>query len=382
MVGITTKKYAPTTIKMNRDNVATILEAIGSVKEQKDIAFAVWKSSEYRWCVEEFIDIKWSIQDEAQLRDALDQSLLRHRVLKLLVRNPCELPESIKLLVNLTDINVSLRDIDLGCLSRLCGLAHLNKLVMACDVMTNVSALSRLTQLKSLTLHKYMSASPCSDSGSEIGSVVGTMTNLEELSLYFMSDTNVDWISNLVNLTSLDLTGVIGIEYVRHLTKLVRLCVYVHNSYVFDLEPLRNLIDLKRLRVRAAHATVQAVPLLNLTKLVALMLMAHRITDVGVVWSLVNLEQLKLHGDIQTIPGIEALTKLKSLDLGSTNLGDVDALRNLTTLTALNVSDNHITDATCLTSLVNLQTLDVSNNSEYCRVRGLDALPKIKRIRR
>jgi Leucine-rich repeat (LRR) protein len=293
------------------------------------------------------------------------------------------LPESIKLLVNLTDINVSLRDIDLGCLSRLCGLAHLNKLVMACDVMTNVSALSRLTQLKSLTLHKYMSASPCSDSGSEIGSVVGTMTNLEELSLFFMNDTNVDWISNLVNLTSLDLTGVIGIEYVRHLTKLVRLCVFVYKCIEFDLEPLRNLTDLKRLRVRAVLATVQAVPLLNLTKLVALMLMAHRITDVGVVWSLVNLEQLKLHGNIQTIRGIEALTKLKSLDLESTNLmGDVDALKNLTTLTALNVSDNHITDATCLTSLVNLQTLDVSKNSRHCHVHGLDALPKIKRIRR
>ena len=119
------------------------------------------------------------------------------------------------------------------------------------------------------------------------------------------------------------------------------------------------------------------------------MLIANRITGVGAVWSLVNLEQLKLQGAIETIGGIEALTNLKSLDLEGTNFRtgwDVHALRTLTTLTTLDISNNRITDATCLTSLVNLQILDVSNksyaaNNKYCDVWGLDALPKIKRIR-
>ncbi|CAL6082343.1 leucine-rich_repeat domain-containing protein [Hexamita inflata] len=120
--------------------------------------------------------------------------------------------------------------------------------------------------------------------------------------------------------------------------------------------------------------------------LVKLTLVGNDISDIDVLETVMNLEELNLSKNYKiNINPIQHLTKLTKLSLDSCNLTDIQVLSSLTTLISLNLSDNNridisplnnltklmylqlgasgIDDISILRSLINLKYLDISNNT-------------------
>ncbi|CAL6013470.1 leucine-rich_repeat domain-containing protein [Hexamita inflata] len=124
----------------------------------------------------------------------------------------------------------------------------------------------------------------------------------------------------------------------------------------------------------------------SMINLVKLTLVGNNISDIDVLETVVNLQELDLSKNYKiNINPIQYLTKLTKLSLASCNLTDIQILSSLTTLISLNLSDNNridisplknltklmylqlgasgIDDISILRSLINLKYLDISNNT-------------------
>ncbi|CAL6107624.1 leucine-rich_repeat domain-containing protein [Hexamita inflata] len=124
----------------------------------------------------------------------------------------------------------------------------------------------------------------------------------------------------------------------------------------------------------------------SMINLVKLTLVGNDISDIDVLETVMNIEELNLSKNYKiNINPIQYLTKLTKLSLDSCNLTDIQVLSSLTTLISLNLSDNNridisplnnltklmylqlgasgIDDISILRSLINLKYLDISNNT-------------------
>lgn len=97
-----------------------------------------------------------------------------------------------------------------------------------------------------------------------------------------------------------------------------------------------------------------------------------RITDLGPLQSLTNLETLEIdYGtDLSSIAAIGKLRKLKKLILSGTDIESISELANLSELRYLDISSNQISDGAALRNLAKLSYLNVSYN-EASIMKGL-----------
>ena len=198
-------------------------------------------------------------------------------------------------------------------------------------------------------------------------------TNLTSLSLGRMR-VNDEWVnsndisnlsplSNLINLTYLDLTSN-SISDISALSNLINLTgLHLGSNSISDISALSNLTNLIGLNLWG-NSISDISALSRLTNLTYLSLAQNSISDISVLSNLTNLEILYLWGNsISDISALSRLTNLTELYIGSNSISDISVLSNLTNLTRLYLDRNNISDVSALSNLSNLQWLNLSGNA-------------------
>ena len=84
--------------------------------------------------------------------------------------------------------------------------------------------------------------------------------------------------------------------------------------------------------------------------------------------------------DIHSLAGIEYLTALQRLDLGSNHISDLTPLNQLTNLESLNLYGNQVVDLTPLNQLTNLQELAMGDNQKIADLTPLKQLTNLQEL--
>ncbi|CAL6103915.1 leucine-rich_repeat protein [Hexamita inflata] len=102
----------------------------------------------------------------------------------------------------------------------------------------------------------------------------------------------------------------------------------------------------------------------NMKSLVELSLRGNRISEIGVLSGMNQLQKLDIaQNNLKSIRGIEQLINLIEIDLSENTITEINSLKFMKQLKSVNLSKNKITLAEDLESLTNLLTLKISNNN-------------------
>jgi Leucine Rich repeats (2 copies) len=219
-----------------------------------------------------------------------------------------------------------LRDLDQ--LPNLDGCETLEKLDLSYTKVSDISEVSKLTNLSSLELR----GAPVSD----ISPLTG-MSSLRKLGLTDCPINDTKTIATLSNLEELA----------------------AGNTRIVNIAPLKSL---KKLSVLYLWETpvVDFSPIAKLTTLRALSLIKSKIKDSSFLQSLDKLEELLLaRTKISDLSPLSSLTQLRRLDLSDTRIKDLAKLSNLKKLRDLDISGTKISQLSPLSKLHKLQSLNV-----------------------
>ncbi|CAL6090359.1 leucine-rich_repeat domain-containing protein [Hexamita inflata] len=102
----------------------------------------------------------------------------------------------------------------------------------------------------------------------------------------------------------------------------------------------------------------------NMKSVVELSLRGNRISDIGILAGMNQLQKLDMaQNNLKSIRGIEQMVNLIEIDLSENTIADINCLKFMKQLKSVNLSKNKITLVEDLESLTNLLTLKISNNS-------------------
>ena len=275
-------------------------------------------------------------------------------------------------LAKMTDlVELDLRGNEMTDLSPLSGMANLKELRLSGDIggndgISDLSPLSGLSRLKVL----HLPAANIEDL-----SPLSGLVQMEDLAL---TDPESDLglaeditpLASLVNLKELYLKiGVISdLTPLSGMTKLESLRIRAQN-YVTDYSPLSGMKNLKELEM-AENQFPQAVdisPFSDLTSLESLR-MGCNVQDLEPLRNLHNLKKLMLSGRISgsgddvfdSLESLSALTNLEDLDLQSDRVTDLSPLSGLTNLKVLDLNVPQAADLTPILGLPNLEEGEVN----------------------
>lgn len=225
---------------------------------------------------------------------------------------------------------------------------YLSSLAVHNMSLSNLDAISSLGTLETLDL------SGCSFPASAL-ETIAALPSLRNLNLSDCSLSTVSGLENAGNLRSLDISS----NAIRNLTPLSGLTGLTelkmgHNALV-DLEQLSGLTELKTLDV-SYNSLVSLRPLSTLTKLSAL--------DAS-------------YNQLSSISGLETMNMLETLALDHNQISDLGSISGAVSLTNLTVSNNLLEDISCLANLSKLEIFDFSYNS----VTALPAWPQSAGLR-
>ena len=217
--------------------------------------------------------------------------------------------------------------------SPLFGLAQLTSLTLTFSSLSDVSFLSDLTQLTYLNLDGNNNLSDIS--------ALASLTQVKNLHLGNNNLSDISALASLTQLTSLTLW----------------------NNTITDISPLSGLTQLRYLHL-SGNVVSDASPLIRLTLLTYLDLSGNPIVDMSPLAGLTQLQTLSLSSNtITDIAPLAALAQLTYLNLGSNAITDISTLSGLTQLTSLYLHRNAIADVSALTGLTQLTVLNLQNNA-------------------
>lgn len=238
-----------------------------------------------------------------------------------------------------------------------CGISDISQLANFKDLkdlnigvtksVTSLEPLKGLTNLKNVEVwgSKFSDLSSLSEK------------NLDELHIseYTGSDSSV--ISSFTNLSFLELGRAENIKdfsFVSKFTKLKRL--FLSESYVSSLEPLKNLTNLTELDISGDFS------------------------DLTPLHALTNLTRLGARGDFSDLTPLKDLTKLRTLTLSSDNLSDLSPIKNLSVLNFIYLTACSLKNIAPLSKLKALSwvTLECCNSIE--NYAPLKDLPKLSHL--
>lgn len=185
------------------------------------------------------------------------------------------------------------------------------------------------------------------------------MTGLRSLTIQNVSGLDFSVLSQLTELTELDLSG----------------CTISTGS----LNAIASLTNLTRLRLNQCALTdISAFS--PLTRLTELQLSDNSITEVGVLSLMLDLETVTLSNNpVTSIAGLSACGKLKSVDISGCSVTTIAALADKTQLESLLAGNNKISDLSPLAGCSALSVLEVPYNSVE-DISVLSELPALTRF--
>ena len=244
-------------------------------------------------------------------------------------------------------------------LSPIKGLTQLTWMMLANPSETAVAQLPGLTRLKFLQIYNP----PISDV-----SVFSRLPRLEVLQIYNPSTPDVSaLISALTGLTQLRTLTLLGISIsnvdvsaLAGLTQLKRLDI--EGNSISDVSPLPKLIHLGGLYIR--NTSVSDISTLSeLTQLGALQLENSPISDISALAGLTQLTYLEiLNTSVSDISALEGLTQLRGLKLGNSPISDVSPLAGLTQLYELGLWNTYVSDISPLVELTQLEWVNLNGS--------------------
>lgn len=184
-------------------------------------------------------------------------------------------------------------------------------------------------------------------------------TGLQSLTIQNISGLDFSVLSQLTNLTTLDLSG----------------CTISTGS----LEAIAGLTGLRVLRLNNCALTdINAFS--QLTALTELQLANNSLTEIGVMSLMPDLETVTLtNNPVTSIAGLSACTKLKSLDISGCSVTTIAALSGKTQLETVLAGNNKIADLTPLADCTALSVLEVPYNL-VTDIAVLTQLPALTRF--
>ena len=223
------------------------------------------------------------------------------------------------------------------------------------------------------------------------------LPNLAKLSVLEQELESLDFLENLLKLTTLDLTGsrfdsqdlsiVAALPALTELTlsdcslSTIDSLAYAENLSALDLSnnTIRNLgvlatmPNLKMLNLQ--HNAVNSLDVLaTLTKLEKLSVNYNSVTTLAPLAACQNLTALTAdHNALTSLDGVYGLSKLTVLSVDYNSIADVSYLAANTALKDLSIACNKITNISALGALNNLEVLDFSANQIESLPRWADA---------
>jgi hypothetical protein len=190
---------------------------------------------------------------------------------------------------------------------------------------------------------------PTRDNFARTGPLLAKLTVIRSVDLSELDVENLEPLSSLTELQSLDLTN---------------------TKVGYYLEPLQHLAKLRLLKLSGTQVG-ELGPLRALTELQSLDLSRTKVYDLEPIRSLKGLRSLYLSGtNVADLRPLEGLTALQSLDLGRTSVEDLRPINGLIALESLRVSGTNVGDLKPLAGLTALRFLDLNDT----KVQNLEPL--------
>ncbi len=144
--------------------------------------------------------------------------------------------------------------------------------------------------------------------------------------------------------------------------------IELRGTSVVSIDSFKNLSKIKSLKISETRTLQSVDGIEEMTKLTDLDLSSNGIVVIDGLNNLVNLETLYLNDNaIISFPSINQLEFLTHLDISDNNINQLgDDLSGLSKLKTLNAQNNEICDLSTLDDLISLEKLNLSNNDLGC----------------
>ncbi len=225
---------------------------------------------------------------------------------------------------------------------------------------------------------KYLNLSGCGVSSSAM-KYIGGCKELETLNLCNCGLSNVSALSTLTELKVLNLddnsiNDLAGLSTCSSLEEL-----HICRNAVTSLVPLSSLGSLKILDV-SLNSLETIAPITKCTSLSDLNVSDNKLTDLKDIGSLKNLTSLNASKNaIESVAGIENCKKLEVFDLSNNKLTDISGLANIKTLTDVNIDYNDVLKVPDFVDDCTLVNFSAAHNFlESCE--GLRGLPNLNYV--
>lgn len=207
------------------------------------------------------------------------------------------------------------------------------------------------------------------------------LTGLHTLTISTLPETDLAFLANMEELTSLTLNGCAvtaeqltnvasatnlqnlhlsncGLSSIAPLSALTRLEVLdLSDNFISDLSPLSGCLSLKELRL-GSNGISDASPLAGLTQLTLLELSDNQLEDAGV---------------------LEHCTAMEELDLSGNQLTSISFIASMPALHTFSAANNRLSQLGNLSGCKSLENLDVSHNV-LTKIDGVEKLPKLHNL--
>ncbi len=155
--------------------------------------------------------------------------------------------------------------------------------------------------------------------------------------------------------------------------------LHLDNNQITNIEPLKDLMSLKRLGL-AGNQITNIKPLKGLTSLEWLDLAGNQITNIEPLKDLMSLKVLNLKNDqITNIEPLKDLMSLKWLGLAGNQITNIESLKGLTSLERLYLDNNQITNIEPLKDLMSLKRLGLAGN-QITNIKPLKGLTSLEQL--
>lgn len=195
----------------------------------------------------------------------------------------------------------------------------------------------------------------------ECAEIAEKLPNLTSLSIIKSDVKNIEALSGMKKLRTLEFHMNEGTEDISFLTSLPKLTTFKITQYygyeIKDLTPVSSLTKLKKLQISCDSER-----------------------DLTFLKGLKNLKNLDLDFEFSSIAPLSKLTKLKTLRLNSSSISDISPLAKLKNLTTLEILErNHIKDISAIGKLTKLKslmlhTMDVGSVAVLSKLKKLESL--------
>ena len=218
-------------------------------------------------------------------------------------------------------------------LSELAQLPFLEHLVISEGNYTNLSSISSLTNLKSLSIDGVTLST-------EDVKAIAAAPDLTVLTLRRCNLSDIGDLAGAVGLTELDLSS----------------------NTIGDLEPLSKMTELTQLDL-SHNAITQLTALTGAAKLQYLDVSYNSVSSTAALSGCKALETLVIDfNSLNKLEGLEKLEALKTIAADHNQISDVSNLGTAPVLQELSLSNNALTDISALGSITKLKTLAFANN--------------------